>query len=165
MKKVAFTIVLACVLLLGCSCMISITASASLIDSSIKKCSQTTSIKNQKLCLANIPIAMQSKPHTNKNQKPSSTDSVIALLLYPHIDKAIQNYFGKPTQFALYEAKVNSINQIGTDFSYQVTITVPTFYGPHNPPYGLETMTFTIETYGVTLDNYVHKDWSRGRGC
>ena len=162
MKKVVFTICLACVLLLGCSSIISITASAVekklLIDSSIKVRSQTTSIKNQEFPLANTPIAIQSKPHADKNKQPSPADSVIALLLYPHIDNAIQNYFGEPIQFALYEAKVNSINQVGTYFSYQVTITVPTFHGAHNPPYGLEIMTFTIEPGVVKLDNYKHKD-------
>lgn len=92
-------------------------------------------------------------------QKPSATDSAIAILLYPHIDKAIQDYFGKPTQFALYDAYVNNITRVDTDFIYRITIAVPTFHGPHNPPYGLEIMTFRIEPGSVViLEKYEHKD-------
>ena len=127
----------------------------------ILRCSfiKTTKAETTKdISLTTSTIAMSTRLYTEEDKKPSSIDSVIALLLYPHIDKAIQNYFGEPTQFALYDAKVDKIARVGTDFRYQVTITVPTFHGPHNPPYGLEIMTFKIEPSGVTLDNYVHKD-------
>ncbi len=94
-----------------------------------------------------------------KEKKPSTTDSAIAVLLQPHLDSAIEDYFGKRTQYALYDAKVDRISQVGTDFIFQIVITVPTFHGPHNPPYGLETMTFTIKSGGIViLDKYEHKD-------
>lgn len=92
-------------------------------------------------------------------KKPSETDSVIAILLDPYIDKAVREYYGKIKQTALYDAKVDYITQVDSNFIYKVTITVPTFTGAHNPPYGLETITFTVAPGGVvTLDDYEHKD-------
>jgi len=92
-------------------------------------------------------------------QKPSATDSAIAVLLQPHIDKAIEDYFGERTQYALYDAKVDSVTQAGTNFVFQIVITIPTFHGPHNPPYGLETMTFTVKPGGIViLEKYEHHD-------
>ena len=84
---------------------------------------------------------------------------VIALLLDPYIRAAIDNYFGEPTQYASYNATINEITQVGNDFAYKVIISVQTFHGAHNPPYGMETMTFTIRSGGrVVLDNYVHQN-------
>lgn len=92
-------------------------------------------------------------------KEPSLTDSAIALLLDEHIYNAIRNYFGEPTQYALYDAKVNGITRPGTDFTFEITVSVPTFHGPHNPPYGLETMTFRVKPGGnITLIKYEHKD-------
>ncbi|MDE5943949.1 MAG: DUF3888 domain-containing protein [Clostridia bacterium] len=88
----------------------------------------------------------------------SNSDSVIALLLYNEINNAIQNYFGEPTQFALYDAEITEITQINNEFAYRVTIEVPTFNGPHNPPYGIETLTFAISPNSITLENYEHKN-------
>ncbi len=86
----------------------------------------------------------------------TEANSVIYLLLYDEIDKAIQNYYGKPTQFALYDSKITNISQINNEFSYKVTIEVPTFNGPHNPPYGLEILTFIISPDIIILENYEH---------
>lgn len=94
---------------------------------------------------------------SDKEIAPNETNSVIALLLYSQIDEAIQNYFGEPTQFALYDAEVTDITQIGNSFSYTITITVPTFHSAHNSPYGLEILTFTVSPAGNTLESYTHK--------
>jgi hypothetical protein len=97
--------------------------------------------------------------NAGKPEPPSFTDSAIAILLDPYISKAINDYYGEPTQYALYDAKVVCITRYPFDFVYTVTVAVPTFHGPHNPPYGLETMTFIIKPGGkVTLDKYEHKD-------
>lgn len=88
---------------------------------------------------------------------PEAT-AVIALLLNPYIRVAIDNYFGEPTQYALYDATIKEISQVNNDFIYKVTISVPTFHGAHNPPYGIETMTFTIRSGGAVLNDYVHQN-------
>lgn len=97
------------------------------------------------------------KPAFSYHTENSNSDSLISLLLYDDIDKAIQDYFGKPTQFALYDAKITKISQIDNEFSYKVTIEVPSFNGPHNPPYGLEILTFTISPGECKLESYTHK--------
>ena len=88
---------------------------------------------------------------------PEAT-ATIALLLNPYIGVAIDDYFGEPTQYALYDATVKEISQVKKDFIYKITISVPTFHGAHNPPYGIETMTFTIQSGGAVLNDYVHQD-------
>lgn len=95
----------------------------------------------------------------NKNAIVSNeADSVIALLLDPHIRAAIYDYYGKPMQYALYDSTINKITQVDNDFVYRVTISVPTFEGAHNPPYGIEIMTFTVRPGGIVeLNNYVHQ--------
>lgn len=94
----------------------------------------------------------------NKNAIVSTkATSVIALLLNPHIGVAIDNFFGKPTQYALYDAAIKEISQAGNDFVYKVTISVPTFHGAHNPPYGIEKMTFSIRPGEVALNDYMHQ--------
>ena len=92
-----------------------------------------------------------------QNSNSNYADSVIALLLYDEIDKAIQEYYGTPTQFALYDAKITEIGQVNNEFKFTVTIEVPTFNGPHNPPYGLEILTFTVSPAENILDSFVHK--------
>lgn len=88
----------------------------------------------------------------------SDVESVIALLLYDNIDSAIQTYYGQPTQFALYDAKILIIERIDNSFSFDVLIEVPTFHGAHNPPYGLERMRFAIKPGDVELKEYKHID-------
>ncbi len=88
----------------------------------------------------------------------SDAESVIALLLYDNIDSAIQTYYGQPTQFALYDAKILIIERIDNSFGFDVLIEVPTFHGAHNPPYGLERMKFTIKPGDVELKEYTHID-------
>ena len=96
--------------------------------------------------------------HSEVKEKSTKTDSVIALLLYKNIDEAIQNYYGEPTQFALYDATVTNISQIDNQFRFNVSVAVPTFHGAHNPPFGLETITFEVSTNGITLISYEHKN-------
>lgn len=88
----------------------------------------------------------------------ANQDAVIILLLRENITNAVCNYFGEYTQMALYDGKVTTIAQIDNSFSFEVTITIPTFHGVHNPPYELEIMTFTIAPGDIILNNYTHKD-------
>lgn len=141
MKKTILIILLAFIFLFSCSYV---------------NFANTNSFDNT--TLKESTIKMQTLSHEKNLIEPSPTDSAIAILLFPYIDKAIQNYFGEPTQYALYDAKVNSITQVGTNFIYKIIITVPTFHGPHNPPYGLETMTFIIKSGDIVLEEYIHKN-------
>lgn len=143
MKKTLLLILFAFTVLFSCSCA---------STTHVKSFDNQLSIKGSAINTISISL-------DKDIEKPSATDSAIAILLSPYIDKAIEDYYGERTQYALYDAKVNSITQVGRNFVYKIIISVPTFHGPHNPPYGLEIMTFTIKSGGlVTLDNYEHKD-------
>lgn len=108
----------------------------------------------------NLPVDnfVQASQSVNIDNSQPETDSVIALLLYDNIDSAIQTYYGQPTQFALYNAKILMIEKIDNSFSFDVLLEVPTFHGAHNPPYGLEKMKFAIKPGNVELKEYTHID-------
>lgn len=136
MKKVILLLSMSLVIVFGCSCG----ENANTITDNL-----------------NYPFVEKVSKLSDKKVTHNETNSVIALLLYSQIDDAIQKYFGEPIQFALYDAEVTDVTQIGNSFSYTVTIAVPTFHGAHNPPYGLEILTFTISPAGITLESYTHK--------
>lgn len=141
MKKTLLFILFAFIMLFSCSC-VSTTKANSFNDVYEKESAiEVTALSSDKNLV-----------------EPSPKDSAIIILLYPNITEAINNYFGEPTQVALYDATVNSVIKENTFFRYRVSVTVPTFHGPHNPPYGLETMTFQIKPGSVILEEYVHKD-------
>ncbi len=103
-------------------------------------------------------VSKLSQHHTKNVDNLSDTASVIIILLYPNITEAVNDYFGQPTQWSLAGSQVNYITKLNANYLYRISITVPTFHGPHNPPYGLETMTFLIKAGDVALEEYVHKD-------
>lgn len=81
--------------------------------------------------------------------------TILRLLYYPTGD-AIDEYYGERRQHM--GEKVISVRQVPDTPYYEVIIQVRTFVGPHNPPYGLETMTFYV-TYGqVGLKEFEHQD-------
>ncbi len=112
----------------------------------------------RELSFSVLKIDELSQQHTKSVDNLSAADSVIIILLYPYITEAINDYFGQPTQWALDGSQINFITKLTTDYLYRISITVPTFHGPHNPPYGLETMTFSIKASDVILEEYTHKD-------
>lgn len=76
----------------------------------------------------------------------------------PYIDSAIENYYGEPRQFDLWDAKIISIKRFEPEsFNFETTISVTTFKGPHNPPYGLEVVTIRIDGNGIHVVNFKHK--------
>lgn len=142
MKKTILSILFAIIMLFSCCCA-----------------NNKNSKQFDNLLLKESAVEVKTVSIEKNREEPSLTDSAIALLLYTHIDEAIQDYYGERTQFALYDAVVNNISRVGNNSSYNIIISVPTFHGAHNPPYGLETMTFTVKTGGIViLKEYVHKD-------
>ena len=82
------------------------------------------------------------------------TEQVLLRLLYAPAQEAIAEYYGEPRQY--WEGKILSV-QKGAPY-YEVVMQVETFYGPHNPPYGIETMTFGIAAGKVKLQKFEHQD-------
>lgn len=88
---------------------------------------------------------------------------VFITTLDPHIYKAIRDYYnekGIPMRsYALWDAKILKINRLEKNgFSFKVTIQIRTYTGPHNPPEGVETMTFNISPFGVKILEFAHRE-------
>ncbi|MBL4933816.1 DUF3888 domain-containing protein [Clostridium paridis] len=43
-------------------------------------------------------------------------------------------------------------------FTFIITVQVVTFVGPHNPPYGIETITIGASPYGTRVIDFKHED-------
>ena len=69
-----------------------------------------------------------------------AAEQVILRLLYHPTAAAVEEYYGEHRQY--WRQEVIDIQKIPESPYYKVIIQVETFHGAHNPPYGLETMTF-----------------------
>ena len=86
-----------------------------------------------------------------------AAEQVILDLLYKPTAAAVAEYYGEPTQFR--HPEILSIREVSDSRGHEVVIQVETFQGPHNPPYGLETMTFYVgPTDQPLLVRYDHRD-------
>ena len=94
---------------------------------------------------------------SKKEISVDAAEQVIVDLLYPPIAAAVAEYYGEPTQF--WHPEILSIQKVSDSRNYEVVIQVETFQGPHNPPYGLETITFYVDPIGQPrLVHYDHRD-------
>lgn len=70
---------------------------------------------------------------------------LVITLLYENIKNAVDDYYaGSPRGLELYNASLTNLESTEGWSHFRVTVEVGTFYGPHNPPYALEIMTFGI---------------------
>ncbi|SMC78939.1 DUF3888 domain-containing protein [Papillibacter cinnamivorans] len=91
---------------------------------------------------------------------PDNYQRLVITLLYDGIREAISDFYGgAPRGYDLYDAKVTKLESAGGWSRFDVTVEVESFYGPHNPPYALEIMTFHV-TLGQDpeLTGYEHRD-------
>lgn len=98
--------------------------------------------------------------YINENESQQKLENDLLLSIFsPYIAKAIENYYGEPRQFDLWDAKIISIKRLEPgSFYFEITISVTTFKGPHNPPYGLETTTIRLDATGIHVVDFKHKD-------
>ncbi len=91
---------------------------------------------------------------------PDPYQRVVITTLYRDIQKAIQEHYGETIRgYDLYDAKIRKLESLRGWSDFNVTVDVETFYGPHNPPYGLERMTFYISLgEEPKLIKYEHKN-------
>ena len=86
-----------------------------------------------------------------------AVEQVILRLLHQPVKEAVNDYYDGPRQH--WRQEVLSVQKFPQSPYYEVVIRVETFYGPHNPPYGLETMTFYVGPLDeVQLVNFEHRD-------
>ena len=90
-------------------------------------------------------------------QKQSdAAEQVILRLLYHPTAAAVEEYYGECRQY--WRQEVIDVQKVPESPYYKVIIQVETFFGAHNPPYGLETMTFYIGPLdNVQLVNFDHQ--------
>lgn len=89
-------------------------------------------------------------------ERSSAGDQVILRLLYQPTAAAVEEYYGEHKQY--WRQEVLNVQKVPESPYYEVVIRVETFHGAHNPPYGLETMTFYIGPLdNVRLVNFDHQ--------
>ena len=89
-------------------------------------------------------------------KRSDAAEQVILRLLYHPTAEAIEEYYGECRQY--WRQEVIDVQKIPESPYYKVIIQVETFHGAHNPPYGLETMTFYIGPLdNVQLVNFDHQ--------
>lgn len=93
----------------------------------------------------------------SQNELSNATEQVILRLLYQPTTKAIEDYYGEHKQY--WQQEVLNVQKIPESPYWEVVIQVETFHGAHNPPYGLDIMTFYIGPFNeVQLINFDHQD-------
>ena len=94
----------------------------------------------------------------SKSELPQDAmEQVILRLLHQPVKEAVNDYYNEPRQY--WEQEVLSVQKVPQSPYYEVVIRVETFYGAHNPPYGLETMTFYVGPLdAVRLVNFDHQE-------
>ncbi|APO45767.1 hypothetical protein BS614_18225 [Paenibacillus xylanexedens] len=86
----------------------------------------------------------------------------LALTIFnPYISREITSYYQANhmpvPSYGLYDIHVLELKRrIQGGYNFRTVLEVRTFYGPHNPPYGKEIITFEIDPANVTMVNYVH---------
>lgn len=90
--------------------------------------------------------------------RENKVEDALLVMLFPYIHKAIEQYYGKNRQFM--EPTVIDIKRLeSAQYHFKIKVQVITFEGPHNPPYGLETMTIIHDYSGVHVANFKHEKW------
>ena len=94
---------------------------------------------------------------TKKETSQDASEQVILRLLSQPTTAAVYDYYGEYRQY--WRQEILSIQKVPQSPYYEVITRVETFYGAHNPPYGLDTMTFYIDPVGtVQLISFDHHD-------
>ncbi|EMY8532975.1 TPA: DUF3888 domain-containing protein [Bacillus paranthracis] len=80
-------------------------------------------------------------------------------LLAPYASQVIRNRLGPDHQYSLTDTKIIKIERFPKEnFNFIVTVQYETYTGAHNPPNGIETITFNINPSGVKVVNFIHKN-------
>lgn len=89
----------------------------------------------------------------------TNLQDTLLTLLTPALDQAVKDEYGEPKQFDLFNAKIESIERpYNGGFHFIIRVTIQTFEGAHNPPYGKDTFTFDITPEKTTLLKTKHTE-------
>ena len=106
-----------------------------------------------------LTIPNQSNANTTQEllDQKGLYDSFISLL-DPYASKEIHKRYPNRS-YGLYDVEVKSIQRsVDGEYTFKVTVIYKTYEGPHNPPYGIETLTFMVSVGNVELLHYKHED-------
>ncbi|OCA84168.1 hypothetical protein A8F94_15720 [Bacillus sp. FJAT-27225] len=81
---------------------------------------------------------------------------LIDRLLDP-IGEAVEKQYGQSKLWFRGDEKILKIEKDSENYYFLVTVQIQTFEGPHNPPYGRDTMTFKIRGSEVELLDFKHE--------
>ncbi|MEA4932633.1 MAG: DUF3888 domain-containing protein [Lawsonibacter sp.] len=103
------------------------------------------------------PMLISSAPAVTKDtQSSEAAEQILLRLLFQPVHDAIEAYYGAPRQY--WRDKILRIRNVPNSPYYEVILQAETFYGPHNPPYGIETMTFYVKYGSVELKKFEHRE-------
>jgi hypothetical protein len=87
----------------------------------------------------------------------------LVTLLNPYLQPSVDAYYASidepPRQYGLYDAEILELRRT-TDGGYRfyARIALTTFTGPHNPPYGKETVSLYFDTASAQVIDYSHRE-------
>ena len=108
------------------------------------------------IVIAGVLISMLAFAAGSNEPATEATEQTILRLLFHPAQDAITDYYGQPRQY--WNDKLLSVHKVPDTPYYEIVLQVETFYGPHNPPYGTETMTFYVSYGKVELQKFEHQD-------
>lgn len=109
------------------------------------------------MATAVILLATGAAAELKKELPQEAAEQVILRLLHQPIREAVNDHYDGLRQY--WKQEVLSVEKVSQSPHYQVAIQVETFCGPHNPPYGLETLAFRVDPMGtVQLIGFDHQD-------
>ncbi|OXS55078.1 hypothetical protein B1A99_25205 [Cohnella sp. CIP 111063] len=113
-----------------------------------------------KLILFSILLFVAAQSTTAAPFATSSSEEeqnkLIIALLNPAIENSIVGYYGEPK---LYDsAKIIEIKTLQPGSSiFTVKVVLTTFTGPHNPPYGRDTIKLKVDTTSTKVESFEHE--------
>ena len=108
--------------------------------------------------MAAITVSLSTGAATREppQERLNAEEQVILRLLHQPTRTTVDDYYGEHRQY--WQQEVLNVQKIPESPYYEVVIRVETFHGAHNPPYGLETMTFYIGPLdNVQLVSFEHQ--------
>ena len=109
------------------------------------------------MAVATVLLSTGAEADEALQKQSDAAEQVILRLLHHPTAAAVEEYYGERRQY--WRQEVIDVQMIPESPYYKVIIQVETFHGAHNPPYGLETMTFYIGPLdNVQLVNFGHQD-------
>lgn len=103
-----------------------------------------------------LPLTAFVRPNVENSDVESDA---LLTTLSPAIGNAISGYYGQPRLYGLYDAKILKIERESEGgYSFNVTVQVKTFVGPHNPPFGIETITLAVSPGSTLVVKFQHED-------